>query len=186
MKLGGKYKLIGKKKYATIEYPIEKVAEIFTKALSKGNRESRLQGSVNQKTGLYKIYYKISDKKGDYYENYCLLAELKAIDDNTTQIQYCFVYDRVINYYTKALSLICFAVSLAAAAVAFFGLGIKNVFLYIVLLIISAFGIVSLFAYKEKQSDAEPIVGEFEQLLMNTFSDSEDSDAQDVETSGEE
>lgn len=170
MQLERKYKLIGKKKYATIERPITKAAEIFLNALKKGNG-GLLQGKFSKEGNMFKVFYKVSDDKKDFYENYYLLVELEKVDENTTKIQYCFVYDKMTNIYTKILSIICFLISGIASAVAFFKVGITNIVFHTVLLIVSAFGIISLFAYKEKLSDVEPMVNEFEKLLVDSFSE---------------
>jgi hypothetical protein len=70
------------------------------------------------------------------------------------------------------LSAICFAVPVGAAALVYFKFMMRSpihLALYIPLLLIALFGLFSLFCYKERRSDVEPMVTEFEQLLVSSF-----------------
>ena len=107
------------------------------------------------------------------YENYCMLVELKPTEGGT-KIEYAFVYDRLISWYTRILSVICFLVSLAAILTIFLKFELKELVhlaIYIPLGLISAFGVFSLFGYKESKSKVKPMVKEFEAFLMSAFSD---------------
>ncbi len=172
MKIGGRYKLIGKKKHAIVDIPYAEVLDVFEEALTASDPSSKLTGSVNRETGVFKIEYKISGRKNDVYENYCLLVEIKETKDGGTRIEYAFVFDRFISWYTKLLSVICFLVPLAAALIVYFSFELKeliHLIMYVPLLLISAFGIFSLFGYKEKKSSVKPMVKEFEKLLISLF-----------------
>lgn len=177
MKLGGRYKVIGKKKFAKLDMSYDEVLDKFEEALCNVSEESRLAGSIDRDTGVFKIEYKVNPKKKDAYETYCLLVQVKGKPDGTTKIEYAFVFDRFIYWYTKLLSLICFAVPLAAAGFVYFKFQMRELMhlaLYIPLLLISAFGMFSLIGYREKKSDVEPMVEEFEQLLVSAFEESEE------------
>ena len=103
-----------------------------------------------------------------------MLVEVSEQPDGTTKIEYAYVYDRLMSWYTKILSIICFAVPCAAAALVFFKFQLRTLpylAVYIPLLLIAAFGLFSLFGYKEKKQDIKPMVKEFEELLMSAFSD---------------
>lgn len=172
MNIGARYKLIGKRRRALLDLPYDEVIDTFENALS-GNEDSRLSGSVNRDTGVFKIEYKIADRKNDTYENYCMLVELKPTEGGT-KIEYAFVYDRLISWYTRILSVICFLVPLAAILTIFLKFELKELVhlaIYIPLGLISAFGVFSLFGYKESKSKVKPMVKEFEALLMSAFSD---------------
>ncbi len=172
MKIGGRYKLLGKKKHAIVDIPYSEVLDVFEDALTSADPSSKLTGSINRETGIFKIEYKISGRKNEVYENYCMLVEIKETKDGGTKIEYAFVYDRFISWYTKLLSIVCFLVPLAAALTVYFAFELKNLihlFLYIPLLLISAFGVFSLFGYKEKKSSVKPMVKEFEKLLISLF-----------------
>lgn len=172
MNIGARYKLIGKRRRALLDLPYDEVLDTFENALS-GNEDSRLSGSVNRDTGVFKIEYKIADRKNDTYENYCMLVDLKPTKGGT-KIEYAFVYDRLISWYTRILSVICFLVPLAAILTIFLKFELKELVhlaIYIPLGLISAFGVFSLFGYKEKKSKVKPMVKEFETLLMSAFSD---------------
>jgi hypothetical protein len=172
MNIGARYKLIGKRRRALLDLPYDEVIDTFENALS-GNEDSRLSGSVNRDTGVFKIEYKIADRKNDTYENYCMLVELKPTEGGT-KIEYAFVYDRLISWYTRILSVICFLVPLAAILTIFLKFELKELVhlaIYIPLGLISAFGVFSLFGYKESKSKVKPMVKEFEAFLMSAFSD---------------
>ena len=172
MNVGARYKLIGKRRRALLDLPYDEVLDTFENALS-GNEDSRLSGSVNRDTGVFKIEYKIADRKNDTYENYCMLVELKPTEGGT-KIEYAFVYDRLISWYTRILSVICFLVPLAAILTIFLKFELKELVhlaIYIPLGLISAFGVFSLFGYKESKSKVKPMVKEFEAFLMSAFSD---------------
>ncbi len=172
MKIGGRYKLMGKKKHAILDMPYNEVLDVFEEALSNSDRSSKLLGSVNRETGVFKIEYKLSSRKNDVYENYCMLVEIKETEDGGTRIEYAFVYDRFISWYTKILSVICFLVPLIAALTVYFKFELKELVhlaLYVPLLLISAFGVFSLFGYKEKKSSVKPMVKEFENMLIALF-----------------
>lgn len=174
MKLGGRYKLIGKKRQAILDLPYEQVLDIFENALCDSLEHSRLSGSINRETGVFKIEYKLSAQGGEVYENYCMLVEVKALDNGNTKIEYAFVYDRVLSWYTRFLSLICFAVPLAAALLVYFKFMLRSpihLSIYVPLLLISAFGVFSLISYKEKCENVKPMVKEFEQLLITAFNE---------------
>ncbi len=171
MKLGGRYKQVGKKRHALLDIPYDEVMDTFENALANSN-ESRLVASINHENGIFKIEYKLRADKKDTYETFCLLVEVIELDDGMTKIEYVFVYDRVMSWYTKALSIICFAVPLSAAALVYFKFAMREMIhlaLYIPLLLIAGFGIFSLFGYKERRSDIEPMVTEFEKLLISVF-----------------
>ncbi len=172
MKIGGRYKLIGKKKHAMIDIPYTEVLDVFEDALSASDPSSKLSGSVNRETGIFKIEYKISGRKNDVYECYCMLVEITETENGGTRIEYAFVYDRFISWYTKFLSIVCFLVPLVAALIVYFKFELKDLIhlaLYVPLLLISAFGVFSLFGYKEKKSSVKPMVKEFEKLLISLF-----------------
>lgn len=172
MNVGARYKLIGKRRRALLDLPYDEVLDTFENALSD-DENSRLSGSVNRDTGVFKIEYKIADRKNDTYENYCMLVDLKPTKGGT-KIEYAFVYDRLISWYTRILSVICFLVPLAAILTIFLKFELKELVhlaIYIPLGLISAFGVFSLFGYKEKKSKVKPMVKEFETLLMSAFSD---------------
>lgn len=171
MKLGGRYKQVGKKRHAVLEMPFEEVMNTFENAFA-GAEGTRLVSSVNRETGVFKIEYKFRADKRDTYESYCLLVEVTEIEEGMTKIEYVFVYDRLISTYTKILSAICFAVPVGAAALVYFKFMMRSpihLALYIPLLLIALFGLFSLFCYKERRSDVEPMVTEFEQLLVSSF-----------------
>ena len=172
MNVGARYKLIGKRRRALLDLPYDEVLDTFENALSD-DENSRLSGSVNRDTGVFKIEYKIADRKNDTYENYCMLVDLKPTKGGT-KIEYAFVYDRLISWYTRILSVICFLVPLAAILTIFLKFELKELVhlaIYIPLGLISAFGVFSLFGYKEKKSKVKPMVKEFEAFLMSAFSD---------------
>ncbi len=171
MNISGRYKQVGKKRHAVLEMPFDEVIATFQKALENSN-ETRLVSSVNRETGVFKIEYKFRADKRDTYESYCLLVEVTEIEDGMTKIEYVFVYDRLISWYTKFLSFICFAVPLGASALVYFKFMMRapiHLALYIPLLLVALFGLFSLFGYKERRSDVEPMVTEFEQLLVSSF-----------------
>lgn len=172
MNIGARYKLIGKRRRALLDLPYDEVLDTFENALSD-DENSRLSGSVNRDTGVFKIEYKIADRKNDTYENYCMLVDLKPTKGGT-KIEYAFVYDRLISWYTRILSVICFLVPLAAILTIFLKFELKELVhlaIYIPLGLISAFGVFSLFGYKESKSKVKPMVKEFEAFLMSAFSD---------------
>ena len=172
MNVGARYKLIGKRRRALLDLPYDEVLDTFENALSD-DENSRLSGSVNRDTGVFKIEYKIADRKNDTYENYCMLVDLKPTEGGT-KIEYAFVYDRLISWYTRILSVICFLVPLAAILTIFLKFELKELVhlaIYIPLGLISAFGVFSLFGYKESKSKVKPMVKEFEAFLMSAFSD---------------
>ena len=172
MNVGARYKLIGKRRRALLDLPYDEVIDTFENALSD-DENSRLSGSVNRDTGVFKIEYKIADRKNDTYENYCMLVDLKPTKGGT-KIEYAFVYDRLISWYTRILSVICFLVPLAAILTIFLKFELKELVhlaIYIPLGLISAFGVFSLFGYKESKSKVKPMVKEFEAFLMSAFSD---------------
>ncbi len=171
MKLGGRYKQVGKKRHAVLEMPFEEVMNTFENTFANAEG-TRLVSSVNRETGVFKIEYKFRADKRDTYESYCLLVEVTEIEEGMTKIEYVFVYDRLISVYTKILSAICFAVPVGAAALVYFKFMMRlpiHLALYIPLLLIALFGLFSLFCYKERRSDVEPMVTEFEQLLVSSF-----------------
>ena len=173
MKLSARYKVIGKKRFAKLGMPYEEVLDTFENAIANLPEDSRLVGSVNRETGVFKIEYKIADRKNDTYENYCMLVDLKPTKGGT-KIEYAFVYDRLISWYTRILSVICFLVPLAAILTIFLKFELKELVhlaIYIPLGLISAFGVFSLFGYKESKSKVKPMVKEFEAFLMSAFSD---------------
>ena len=172
MNVGARYQLIGKRRRALLDLPYDEVIDTFENALSD-DENSRLSGSVNRDTGVFKIEYKIADRKNDTYENYCMLVDLKPTKGGT-KIEYAFVYDRLISWYTRILSVICFLVPLAAILTIFLKFELKELVhlaIYIPLGLISAFGVFSLFGYKESKSKDMPMVKEFEAFLMSAFSD---------------
>ncbi len=175
MKIGARYKLLGKCRHAVLDLPLNEVSEMFENALCS-SENTRLSGSVNSNTGVFKIEYKIPGRKNDTYENYCMLVELFETDDGGTRIEYAFVYDRLLSWYTRILSVICFIVPLAAALIIYFRFALtepKHLLVYIPLLLISAFGVFSLFGYKEKMSSVKPMVKDFEKMLIAAFGDGE-------------
>lgn len=170
MKFGARYKLIGKKKNALLDLPYETVLDTFEEALCDSS-SSRLVGSVDRESGIFKIEYKMDGNENDVYENYCMLVQLKE-HDNGTKIEYAFVFDRMLYWYTKILSVICFLLPLSATALIFFKFKLHSaihLLLYVPLLLIALFGLFSLFGYREKKNDVKPMVGEFEQMLLGLF-----------------
>ena len=173
MKIGGRYKLIGKRKHAILDLPYAQVCETFENMLINSD-VTRLMGSVNRNTGVFKIEYKIPGRQKDTYETYCMLVELTETADGGTRIEYALVYDRLISWYTRFLSVICFIVPLAAALTIYWKFQFKepvHLLIYVPLLLISAFGVFSLFGYREKLQSVKPMVKEFEQMLTKTFND---------------
>ncbi len=171
MKIGARYKLIGKRKHAIIDLPVSEVIDTFEEALCDPDA-SRLSGTVDRETGVFKIEYKIPGRKNDTFENYCMLVELTELPDGGTKIEYAFVYDRVISWYTRFLSVICFLVPLAAALVIYFKFDLKELIhlvFYVPLLLISTFGVFSLFGYRESMKSVKPMVKEFENMLIAAF-----------------
>lgn len=172
MKLSARYKVIGKKRFAKLGMPYEEVLDTFENAIANLPEDSRLVGSVNRETGVFKIEYKLDPNKKDTFETYCILVQVKDKGDETTKIEYAFVYDRFISWYTRILSAVCFAVPLGAASLAYFYFKMQEMVhltLYAPLLLISAFGLFSLLAYNEKKEAVQPMVKDFEQLLISTF-----------------
>lgn len=172
MRLGGRYKVLGKKKHAILDTPYDEALSVFEDALCNTREVSRLVGSVDRETGVFKIEYMMSADGRDVYENYCMIAELSRESNGGTRIDYVFVYDRLLSWYTRILSFICFAVPLASSLLIYFKFRLRSAVhlaLYIPLLLISAFGIFSLFGYREKRASVEPMVNEFEQLLIEVF-----------------
>lgn len=172
MNIGKRYKVLGKRRRALLDLPYEEVLDTFENALSDENG-SRLVGSVNRETGVFKLEYKIVEDKNDTYENYCMLVDLKPTNSGT-KIEYAFVYDRLISWYTRILSIICFLVPLAAMLTILLKFNFTDVIhlaIYIPLFLISVFGIFSLFGYKESKSKVKPMVKEFEELLISSFDD---------------
>lgn len=170
MNIGKRYKVLGKRRRAILDLPYEEVLNTFENALSDENG-TRLSGSVNRETGIFKLEYKIVEDKNDTYENYCMLVGLKPTNGGT-KIEYAFVYDRLISWYTRILSIICFLVPLAAMLTILLKFNFTEVIhlaIYIPLFLISLFGIFSLFGYKESKSKVKPMVKEFEQLLISAF-----------------
>ncbi len=173
MNIGGRYKPVAKKKHAVVDMPYGEVMEVFENTLCTADGSSRLVGSVCG-DGMFKIEYRVALGKKEVYETYCMLVEVNEQPDGTTKIEYAYVYDRLMSWYTKILSIICFAVPCAAAALVFFKFQLRTLpylAVYIPLLLIAAFGLFSLFGYKEKKQDIKPMVKEFEELLMSAFSD---------------
>ncbi len=172
MNISGRYKQVGKKRHAILDMPYNEVMSIFEKALNNKGDNSRLVATVNRDNGVFKIEYKIRADKRDAYETYCMLVEVSELEDKMTKIEYVFVYDRVINLYTRILSAVCFIVPVASASLVYFKFSMREIIhlaLYIPLLLIAAFGLFSLFGYKERRSDVEPMITEFEQLLVSAF-----------------
>lgn len=173
MKISARYKVIGKRKRAILELPYKPVLRRFEDALC-ANGGTRLSGSVDRDTGRFKIEYKTSLEKNEVYENYCMLAQVKKTPDGYSKIEYAFVYDRLMSVYTAILSIICFLVPLGAAAVVYFNFMLRSpihLLLYVPLLLISAFGLFSLFIYREKMAVVKPMVKEFEKLMADIFSE---------------
>ncbi len=172
MKISKRYKVIGKKRYAKLQMPIEQVLDIFEDALSNANEGTRLCGTVNRENGVFRIEYKISSSKKYTYENYCMLVTLAETEDGGTKIEYAFVYDRFMSSYTALLSIICFLVPLSAALFIYFYYQLRSasyLAIYIPLLLVSSFGVFSLIGYKEKKSDVKPMINEFEHFLVSAF-----------------
>ncbi len=170
MNIGSRYKVLGKRRCAMLDLPYEEVLDTFEDVLSDENK-SRLSGSVNRETGVFRLEYKIVKDKNDTYENYCMLVDLKATEDGT-KIEYAFVYDRLISWYTRIMSIVCFLFPIVAMLTIFFKFNLTDpihLAIYIPLLLISLFGVFSLFGYKEKKSKVKPMVKEFEELLMAAF-----------------
>ena len=171
MKISSRYKVIGKRKRAILEIPYNEALSIFEEMLCNST-ETRLVGSVNRNTGVFKLEYKLSAHKNDVYENYCMLVELSETENGGTKIEYAFVYDRLISLYTKLLSVICFIVPLVATGIVYFKFELKDLIhlaIYVPLILISAFGVFSLFGYKERKSDVKPMIREFEEMLISEF-----------------
>lgn len=173
MNIGKRYKILGKRRRAILDLPYDEVLVAFEDALASAE-DSRLSGSVNRETGVFKLEYKITEGKNDTYENYCTLVELKPTKNGGTKIEYAFVYDRLISWYTRLMSIICFLVPLGAMLYIFLKFRLTELIhlaIYIPLMLISLFGVFTLFGYKEKQSMVKPMVKEFEELLMSVFND---------------
>lgn len=169
MKIKGRYKLLGKRKFAQLEMPYEKVKEAFNNAVLERKDEFPLQITFDQKSEIYKIFYEIENGKGDVFETFCLLVEFKKKSDKLTEIEYNFVFDRLMSYYTKFLSIICVVAPLISVLIAYFVYNFTNVWFYIPVGLVAAFGIFSLFGFKERADDVRPIVTKFENMLMKIF-----------------
>ena len=176
MKINGRYKLAAKKKYCELEMPVAKVRAAFKEAIKDGENKLPIVGSVDPKTGIFKILYKISDRKGDVYENYCLLVELKELEPGITKIEYDFVFDKAMCYYTKFLSAVCILAPAAAALLAILKYHYSNLWLYIPLSLVALFGVFSLFGFREKKRDIMPVIKEFENLIVSVFSDKDQAE----------
>ncbi len=171
MTISSRYKIIGKRKHAVLDLPYGEVLDIFEEALCDPDN-SKLTGSVNRDTGVFKIEYRVAEGKNEVYENYCMLVELKETDDGGTKIEYALVFDRLISLYTNFLSLICFIVPLVASLLVYFKFELRSpvhLALYIPLLLISSFGIFSLFGYREHKENVKPMVKVFEKMLVALF-----------------
>jgi len=169
MKLGNRYRSIGKKRFVVLEKPKSEVEEELKVSLKRSFSKGMIAGNINPKTGIFKLFYKASQKRGDIYENYCLLAEVSEETDVTSKIEYSFVLDFGIWAYTKILALLCTLIPIVSALLAFFVYDFRTPLILVPLALISVFGAFSFFVFKEKQSSVRPIVGEFEQLIVDTF-----------------
>ncbi len=171
MTISSRYKIIGKRKHAILDLPYEEVLDTFEEALCDPDN-GKLTGSVNRDTGVFKIEYRVAEGKNEVYENYCMLVELSETDDGGTKIEYALVFDRLISLYTNFLSLVCFIVPLVASLLVYFKFELRSpvhLALYIPLLLISSFGIFSLFGYREHKENVKPMVKIFEKMLVALF-----------------
>lgn len=173
MTIGNRYQLIGKKRFVVLEKPEAQVRKELEISLKRNTLKNRIAGNINHKTGIFKLCYRASKKRGDIYENYCLLAEVSKETDETSKIEYAFVFDFWIWLYTKFLALLCILVPIISASVAHFKYHFKNPLAFIPFILVALFGAFSFFVFKEKQSDVKPLISEFEQLLVDTFDNEE-------------
>ncbi len=151
--------------------PYETAKEMFDNAIFERKNEFPLQITVDPKSEIYKVFYKISNRKGDIYENYCLLAEFKEKGENLTEIEYAFVYDKLMANYTRFLSLLCVVAPILSTLLAYYRFNFTNFWLYIPVGLICIFGIVTLFFFKEKKENAAAVVSEFEKMLSKVFAE---------------
>jgi len=169
MTLGKRYKSVGKKRFVILGNPKPEVEKELVISLKQNSSKSKIVGNINHKTGVIKLYYKASEKRGDIYENYCLLAEVLEETEGTSKIEYSFVFDFGIWVYTKVLALLCILIPIVSSLLAFFVYDFRTPLVFIPLALVAAFGAFSFFVFKEKQSSVRPIIGEFEKLLVDTF-----------------
>ena len=169
MKIKGRYKLVEKRKFAQVQLPSEQVKEAFLQAVTEKENGLPLQITFDKKNNVYKIFYKLSDRKGDICENYCLLVEFTQKEQNLTEIEYAFVFDKAMSNYTKFLSAVCFVAPISALLTAYFVYDFINLYFAIPVGVIALFGLITFFGFKERADDAKPLVAEFENLLMKIF-----------------
>lgn len=163
-----RYKMIGKKKFARIPVDFESAKGLFDAAAGNLGKGDDLVGIKPKKGGFYKFFYKVDQK--NLYEDYLLIANL-AEDEEGCKVEYRFVFDNLMFWYTKILSVLCIVVPVLTAIFAKFSFGKANWLVYVPLAVVALFGMAALFLFNEDKKKAEGILEAFEAFLVNTFND---------------
>lgn len=163
-----RYKMLSKKKFARVPVDYDSAKGLFNAAAENLDKTDALVCVKPKKGDFYKFYYKV-DKK-NLYEDYLLIANL-AEDDEGCKVEYRFVFDNFIFWYTKILSVLCAVVPILTAIFAKISFGKANWLVYLPLAIIAIFGIVGLFLFNEDKEKAQNILDTFETFLVDTFND---------------
>ena len=163
-----RYKMLGKKRFARVPVDFESAKGLFDAAASNLSKEDSLVCVKPKKGEFYKFFYKV-DKK-NLYEDYLLIANL-AEDEEGGKVEYRFVFDNLMFWYTKILSILCIVVPVLTAIFANFSFGKANLLVYIPLAVVALFGIAALFLFNEDKKKAEGILEAFEAFLVDTFND---------------
>ena len=163
-----RFKMLSKKKFARLPVGFDVAKNLFNSKADELNKKVNLVCVKPKNSEFYKFYYKVDEK--NLYENYLLIANL-AEDEEGAKVEYRFVFDNFMFWYTKILSLLCLIVPVLTAIFAKFSFGKANLLVYIPLAIIAVFGAVSLLVFKENKNKAEDILSAFENFLIDTFND---------------
>ncbi|MDD4698715.1 MAG: hypothetical protein PHV07_00470 [Oscillospiraceae bacterium] len=180
MTLGKRYGLIGKKRFVVLEKPQSEVKKELETSLKQNSLKSRIVGNINQRIGAFKVFYKASKKRGDIYENHCLLVEVLKETEDTSKIEYLFVFDFGIWLYTKILAFLCILIPIISSLLAYFKYDFRTPLVFVPLALVASFGLFSLVIFKEKEADVRPIIEEFEQLLVKTFEEPQKAAIDDI------
>lgn len=163
-----RYKMLGKKKFARLLVDYDSAKGLFDAAAANLTKSDALVCVKPKKSDFYKFCYKVDNK--NLYEDYLLFVNI-AEDDEGAKVEYRFVFDNLMFWYTKILSILCIVVPILTAIFAKFSFGKANLLVYIPLAIIALFGIIALFLYNEDKEKAEGILETFENFLVDTFND---------------
>ncbi len=163
-----RYKMLGKKKFARLPVDYNSAKGLFDAAAANLAKSDELVCIKPKKSDFYKIFYKVDNK--NLYENYLLFVNI-AEDDEGAKVEYRLVFDKLMFWYTKILSILCMLIPVLTAIFAKFSFGKANLLVYIPLAIIALFGIVALFLYNEDEKKAKGILEAFENFLVHTFDD---------------